>query len=167
MNQRAVTWLRRSAIGLAVAAVAAAAVVAAGPAPAQESQKGVFVDGEFVEFYEYVPEFMPPDELKRHIEAKSGDIVILDTAAPLIYEEEHIPGAVNFPWVHSLTLPVELPRDKTLVVYCACNDHEDSKDMAEKLSQAGYIDVKVLQGGWFKWLDLEYPIVSRQDEEAR
>ena len=133
---------------------------------AQEPE-GEFIDGEFVEFYEYVPDFMSPEELKGHIEANSPDVVILDTAASLIFEEEHIPGAINFPWVHELSPPVDLPRDKTLVLYCACNDHEDSADMAEKLSFAGYLDVKVLEGGWFNWLDLGYDIVTREAEEAR
>lgn len=156
--------LARSLSWLAVGLVAAVFGTSAGLA--QESQKGTFVDGEFVEGYEYVPDFMSPEELKRHIEEHATDIVILDTAAPLIFEEEHITGAVNFPWVHELALPVTLPRDKTLVLYCACNDHEDSADMAEKLSQLGYLKVKVLEGGWFKWLDLGYPIVTRDGVEA-
>lgn len=135
--------------------VLAAALVFAGNLAAQEGE-GEFIDGEWVEGYTYVPEFMAPEELKRLIDEKSEGIVIVDTAAPLIWEDERIPGAVNYPWVHELELPVTLPRDKTLVIYCACNDHEDSADMAKKLSQVGYLDVKVLEGGWFKWLDLGY-----------
>jgi rhodanese-related sulfurtransferase len=133
-------------------------------AVAQEPE-GEFVDGEWVEGYTYVADFMPPEELERLIEEKSDDIVILDTAAPLIYEDEHIPGAVNYPWVHELELPVSLPRDKTLVLYCACNDHEDSIDMAKKLSQVGYLNVKVLEGGWFKWQDLGYETEGLAVEE--
>jgi rhodanese-related sulfurtransferase len=127
---------------------------------AQEDDEGVFVDGEFVANYVYIPEFMSPEELKHLIDTKSDRIVIVDTAAPLIFEDERIPGAINYPWVHTLAMPVPLPRDKTLVLYCACNDHEDSADMAEKLSHAGFYDVKVLEGGWFKWLDLGYPTVG-------
>jgi rhodanese-related sulfurtransferase len=121
------------------------------------AQDGEFIDGEFVEGYTYVADFMAPDQLLELMEAGSDDIVIVDTAAPLIWEDERIPGAVNYPWVHELALPVTLPRDKTLVLYCACNDHEDSVDMAKKLSLVGYLDVKVLEGGWFEWLDLGYP----------
>lgn len=145
-------------------ALPTAAIVAglllAGTGLGQEENEGVFIDGEFVEHYAYVAEFMPPEELKRLIDEKSDSIVIVDTAAPLIWEDERIPGAINYPWVHSLSLPVELPRDKTLVLYCACNDHEDSVDMAEKLSHAGFYNVKVLEGGWFKWLDLGYETVG-------
>lgn len=128
--------------------------------------EGEFIDGEWVEGYEYVPDFMAPEELKRLIDEKSEDIVIVDTAAELIWEDERIPGAINYPWVHELAQPVPLPRDKTLVIYCACNDHEDSVDMAKKLSLAGYLNVKVLEGGWFKWLDLEYETAGLAVEEA-
>jgi rhodanese-related sulfurtransferase len=149
------------------ATLCAVFVLGSGAGIAQESEEGVFIDGEFVEYYEYVPDFMPPEELKSHIDRNSQDVVIVDTAAELIFEEEHIPGAVNFPWVHEITPPIALPRDKTLVLYCACNDHEDSADMAEKLTFAGYLDVKVLEGGWFKWLDLGYDIVTLEPEEVR
>jgi rhodanese-related sulfurtransferase len=158
-------WTAGVAIGLA------AAFLAAGTAHAQEPQepkRGAFVDGEFVEFYEYAADFMSPEELKRHIDARSDRVVILDTAAPLIFEEEHISGAVNFPWVQTLATPVTLPRDKTLVLYCACKNHEDSIDMAKKLSLAGYLDVKVLRGGWFTWLDLKYPLAgASKDGDGR
>ena len=128
--------------------------------------KGAFIDGECVENYVYVPDFMPPEELKKHIDAHSSDIVIVDTAAPAIWEDEHIPGALNLPYTKNLTAPVPLPREKTLVVYCACKDHEDSTDMARQLSLLGYRKVKVLKGGWFKWLDLKYKTVSKGDEKA-
>jgi rhodanese-related sulfurtransferase len=141
------------------AAALTGTLMLAGPTVAQEPE-GEFIDGEYVEGYTYVPDFMPPDELMRLIDEGSDEIVILDTGAPLIWEDERIPGAINYPWVHELELPVTLPRDKTLVLYCACNDHEDSIDMAQKLSLVGYLDVKVLEGGWFEWQDRGYETVG-------
>jgi 3-mercaptopyruvate sulfurtransferase SseA len=38
--------------------------------------------------------------------------------------------------------------------------------MARKLSLVGYLNVKVLKGGWFKWLDLKYKTVSKDEEKA-
>jgi rhodanese-related sulfurtransferase len=133
-----------------------AGVLLAGVAALAQEPEGEFIDGEFVPGYTYVADFMEPAELKRLMDQGSDEIVVVDTAAPLIWEDERIPGAVNYPWVHELALPVALPRDKTLVLYCACNDHEDSVDMAKKLSLVGYLDVKVLKGGWFEWQDLGY-----------
>ncbi len=128
--------------------------------------KGAFVDGECVEGYVYVPDFMSPQELKQDIDQHAKDVLIVDTAAPPIWEEEHIPGAVNLPYTKTLTAPSELSREKTLVLYCACKDDEDSSDMARQLSLLGYRKVKVLKGGWFKWLDLKYQTVSKDDEKA-
>ncbi len=147
----------------------AGALLASGSALAQDDEFDdcVFVDGECIEGYVYVAEFVSPQELKSLMEAESDDIVIVDTAAELIFEDERIPGSVNFPWVHELSLPVTLPRDKTLVIYCACNDHEDSVDMAQKLGLVGYLDVKVLEGGWFEWLDLGYETVGLAVEETQ
>ena len=133
---------------------------------AQQSKKGAFIDGEYVEDYVYVPDFMTPEELKKHIDERSPGIVIVDTAAAPIWEEEHIAGAVNFPYSKNISAPVPLPRDKTLVIYCACKDHEDSTDVARQLSLLGYRNVKVLKGGWFKWLDLKYKTVSKDEEKA-
>ena len=118
--------------------------------------KGTFVDGECVEGYVYVPDFMSPQDLKKAIDEHSTDIVIVDTAAPPIWEDEHIPGAVNFPYSKNITAPVPLPRDKTLVIYCACKDDDDSKEVARQLSLLGYRKVKVLKDGWFEWLKLKY-----------
>jgi rhodanese-related sulfurtransferase len=157
------SWKSRAwlAFGLVICLLSTAAFAQDKPA-----KKGKFVDGEFVEDFVYVPEFMTPEELKKAIDERNPNIVIVDTAATLIFEEEHIPGAVNFPWVKAITPPISLPRDKTLVIYCACKDHEDSTDMAEKLSVLGYLNIKVLKGGWFKWVDLKYKTVSKDDEKA-
>ena len=146
--------------GLMICLLAAAAALGQKP-------KCVFVDGECVEGFVYVPDFMTPEELKKHIDQRSTDIVIVDTAATLIWEEEHIPSAVSFPYKPNIAAPVPLPRDKTLVIYCACKDHEDSSDVAKQLSFLGYQKVKVLKGGWFKWQDLGYKTVSKIDEEKK
>jgi rhodanese-related sulfurtransferase len=132
----------------------------------QQTKKGAFIDGEYVEDYVYVPDFMSPEQLKKHIEDRSPNIVIVDTAAAPVWEDEHIPGAVNFPYSKNITAPVPLPRDKTLVIYCACKDHEDSTDVARQLSLLGYRNVKVLKGGWFKWLELKYKTLSKDEEKA-
>lgn len=134
--------------------------------PTTKEKKGAFIDGEYVEDYVFVPDFMSPQELKKAIDEHSTDIVIVDTAAPAVWEDEHIPGAVNFPYSKNITAPVPLPREKTLVIYCACKDHEDSSDVARQLGLLGYRKVKVLRGGWFKWLDLKYKTVSAEQEKA-
>jgi rhodanese-related sulfurtransferase len=133
---------------------------------AQQAKKGAFIDGEYVEDYVYVPDFITPEEVKKSIDERSTGMVIVDTAALPVWEEEHIPGAVNFPYSKDIHAPVPLPRDKMLVIYCACKDHEDSTDVARQLSLLGYRNVKVLKGGWFKWVALKYKTESKEDTKV-
>ncbi|MGH7914703.1 MAG: rhodanese-like domain-containing protein [Candidatus Binataceae bacterium] len=127
----------------------------------QTSSGGTYIDGVFVpEAYVYKPQYISPQALKKLIDEKSKNIVIVDTAAPLIFQEQHIPGAVDFPWPQTASQPVTLPRDKTLVLYCACNHEEDSIAVAKKLVESGYHNLKVLKGGWFTWTDLGYKVTG-------
>ena len=101
-----------------------------------------------------------PEDLKKLIESKS-DIVVVDTQPKSAYDMGHIAGAVNFPWASQIKTPSNLPRNKLLVLYCACSHEEDSTDMAEQLMKKfGYKQVKVLEGGWLRWEELGYPIVK-------
>jgi rhodanese-related sulfurtransferase len=133
---------------------------------AQEEPKGSYIDGVFVEGYEYKPQFITNQELKKLVDAKSKDIVIVDTANPLIFEEHHIPGAVNLPYGPALPQPLTLPRNKTLVIYCACNAEEESIDVATKLTEFGYQNLKVLKGGWSGWLERGYKIEAKERKGA-
>ena len=98
-----------------------------------------------------------PEELKKLIESKA-DILVVDNQPKGAYDMEHIPGAVNFPWAPQIKVPVNLPRNKMLILYCACSHEEDSTDVAEKLMREfGYHNIKVLEGGWLRWVELGYP----------
>jgi len=102
-----------------------------------------------------------PEELKKLIESKA-DIVIVDNQPKGAYDMGHIPGAVNFPWAMQIKVPVNLPRNKALILYCACSHEEDSTDVAEKLmKEFGYNNIKVLVGGWLRWVELGYPIEKK------
>ncbi len=98
------------------------------------------------------------EELKKMIDSKAPDILVVSNDPQESYDEGHIPGAVSFPWATKLKLPVTLPRNKTLILYCSCAHEEDSTDIAEKLSQMGYRNIKVLEGGFLKWMELKYPV---------
>jgi rhodanese-related sulfurtransferase len=100
-----------------------------------------------------------PEELKKLIESKSPDILVVDNQPQSAYDLGHIPGAVNFPWQAEIEGAVNLPRNKTLVIYCACSHEEDATDTAEQLTgRYGYRNVKLLEGGWIEWMKLGYPV---------
>jgi len=98
-----------------------------------------------------------PEELKKLIDSKA-DIVVVDNQPKAAYEIEHIPGAVNFPWAMQIKGPVNLPRDKVLILYCACDHEEDSTHVAKQLvNNFAYKNIKLLDGGWLRWIGLGYP----------
>jgi len=109
------------------------------------------------------PEYprVKPDELKKFIESKAPDVLVVSNDPQESFDEGHIPGAISFPWVDQLRGPIRLPRNKTLILYCSCAHEEDSSDMAAKLTQFGYRDIKVLDGGFLKWMDLKYPVEKK------
>ncbi len=98
------------------------------------------------------------DELKKLIEKGDKSIVIVDTQPKGAYDLGHIKGAINFPWGMDLKSPGKLPKDKTLVLYCDCAHEEDSIDTAKQLKEKfGYTKLKILAGGWSKWMAQGYP----------
>jgi len=98
------------------------------------------------------------EELKKLIDAKvTQDVVIVDTQPAEYFAEAHIPGAVNLPYADRIKSPVNLPRTKTLVLYCPCEHEEESTEMATKLEKLGYTKLKLLQGGLPRWQELKYP----------
>ena len=102
------------------------------------------------------------EELKKMIDSKAADILVVSNDPQESYEEAHIPGAISFPWVETLKAPVSLPRNKTLILYCSCAHEEDSSDMAAKLARFGYRNVKLLEGGFLKWSELKYPVETKK-----
>jgi rhodanese-related sulfurtransferase len=109
-------------------------------------------------FAEDIPK-VKPEELKEMIEKGDPSIVIVDTQPKGVYDLGHIKGAVNLPWAPNLKSHGNLPKDKTLILYCDCAHEEDSTDVATQLMEKwGYTDIKILEGGWSKWLKAGYPI---------
>ena len=97
-------------------------------------------------------------ELKNLIESKSN-ILVVDAQPKKAYEAGHIKGAINFPWAKEIGGPVDLPRNRPLIIYCDCSHEEDSIDVAKQLiEEFGYDsnNIKVLSGGWSGWVKLGY-----------
>jgi len=98
------------------------------------------------------------EELKILIDSKATqDIVIVDTQPSEYFAEAHIPGAVSLPYTNRIKPPVNLPRTKTLVLYCPCQNEEESTEMAIQLERLGYSKLQLLRGGIPRWRELKYP----------
>jgi rhodanese-related sulfurtransferase len=112
------------------------------------------------------PQFIKPAEVLKMMQDKDTSFVLVDTQPEEAFADGHIPGAINFPWVQRVTPPISLPRDKMLVLYCPCNHDEDSIDMYKKLAEFGYLNTKILEGGWYKWVALKYPVAGTDAADA-
>ena len=110
--------------------------------------------------------FIKPAEVLKMMNDHDTSFVLVDTQPEEAFADGHIPGAINFPWVQQVRPPISLPRDKMLVLYCPCNHDEDSIDMYKKLAEFGYLNTKVLEGGWYKWVALKYPVEGTDAADA-
>jgi len=98
-----------------------------------------------------------PGELAKLIQAGKAPL-ILDVRSPKEYAEGHIPGSVNIPYDQLADHLSELHAAKTdeIVVHCA-SGYRAGK--AEKvLHEAGYSDVRDLDGHMNGWKAGGYPI---------
>jgi rhodanese-related sulfurtransferase len=81
------------------------------------------------------------------------------------YAEGHVPGAINYPWVMRVKVfPISLPRNKTLIMYGSCP--HDTDDMIRQLAEYGYTNIKVMDGGWYKWIALKYPAAGKGENPS-
>jgi len=112
------------------------------------------------------PTFIKPAEVLKMMQDHDTSFVLVDTQPEEAFEDGHIPGAINYPWVPQVKPPISLPRDKMLVFYCPCNHDEDSIDMYKKLAEFGYLNTKILEGGWYKWVALKYPVDGKDAANA-
>jgi rhodanese-related sulfurtransferase len=103
-----------------------------------------------------------PAEVLKLMQQKDSSVLLVDTQPASGYADTHIPGAVSYPWVMRISkFPISLPRDKTLIFYGSCPN--DTSDTVKQLAEYGYFNVKIMDGGLYKWVDLKYPIVRASD----
>jgi len=91
----------------------------------------------------------------------AGEAVILDARAEGYFEQGHVPRARNLPAVESESaLPggiLDMPKDRTLLVYCEGGTCQSSLALAKRLHEAGFSDIRVLSGGWEDWKKARLP----------
>jgi hydroxyacylglutathione hydrolase len=109
----------------------------------------------------YAEEFarITPEALKKLLESADPSILIVDVQPKRVYDLGHIKKAIHFPWAADLKNAGDLPRNKTLVLYCDCTHEEDALDVATQLKEKwSYTNIQLLEGGWSTWQKLGYPI---------
>ena len=87
------------------------------------------------------------------------DFIIVDCREADVYVEGHIPGSVNIP--RGLLEFSSKISNRREAVYIYCNDSQKSVLAAESLVKLKYQTVKVVDGGWEKWIEA-YPELSEE-----
>ena len=106
--------------------------------------------------FKVAPETTPCDVVKAALD-KGAKLAILDARAPSDYTNEHIAGAVSVPFYDPSPYTSKLPKDAWLVCYCAC-PHAESGQLAQKLKDAGFTKVTILDEGIGVWKTKNYPV---------
>ena len=103
--------------------------------------------------------FVSVDDVKKAFDAKQ-DFILVDARPPSDFAVEHITGAVNVPYFEVDKHLSKLPKDKWIVTYCAC-PHAEAEEAARQLVKNGYTKVKVMDEGYFGWVDKKYPVEKK------
>lgn len=103
----------------------------------------------------YTPKFITIDEL-----LKRRDVVVVDTRTLEHYGAGHILGARSLARsAMGRGQDPRLPRDRDLVLYCACQHEEAAIDAAINLAaNYGYERLLVLKGGLLEWERRQLPM---------
>ncbi|MGB9069180.1 MAG: rhodanese-like domain-containing protein [Candidatus Acidiferrales bacterium] len=139
-----------------VAGTAMLALAATAPVARAQQQDLSAVDPTVANEAQPAPQTVAPEAVLKMVQTKDSSIALVDTQPVDGYADGHLPGATSYPWAMRITkFPIPLPRNKTLVLYGSCPN--DTSDMIKQLAEFGYFNIKVMDGGWYKWVALKYP----------
>ena len=104
-------------------------------------------------------QFVEPRDVNAVINAGHNEnIIILDTRRSGNYQKNHVPGAINIPFIELEYRYKELPTTKKIYVYGA--DDEVSFRSGVLLHNLNFIGVKTINGGMAAWEKYGYPTVQ-------
>jgi cytochrome c oxidase cbb3-type subunit III len=101
--------------------------------------------------------FVSVDEVAREL-AANKKMVIIDARPPSDWMRVHIAGAVSIPY-HDMKRLDEIPKDATVVAYCAC-PHHLSGIVIDELIKRGYKRAYILDEGINAWHIKKYPVTA-------
>ena len=159
----------RALLDVTIAALVATAVACGGTEADGESSETSAVDT--------LPLAVPAPEVQdgllivspgqvREWQESGTEFVLVDARDAVQYAREHIPGAVNVPYVEIRAGGLLPPRDQRIVVYCSSETCPISQYAYEALDQLGYEEIYDMRAGLEGWKDAGYPTVIGADSTA-
>jgi rhodanese-related sulfurtransferase len=98
----------------------------------------------------------------------TGSAIFFDARTPELYQKGHIRGARNLPIGEFDQLAdkvfMNFPEDTLFVTYCDGEDCALSGELALKLKEIGYENVRVLHNGWSVWKSHQLPVGGDMDK---
>jgi rhodanese-related sulfurtransferase len=94
----------------------------------------------------------------------SGKVIFIDARDQWDFNDGHIKGALNIPeYKYDIEMPIvkALNKNFSFVIYCGDIECDVSKRLAIELSKIGFKNILILEGGWTKWIELNYPIEKK------
>lgn len=90
----------------------------------------------------------------------SGKIIFIDARDQWDFNDGHIKDAINIPeYKFEIEMPIVKALNKNFkyIVYCGDVECDVSKRLAIELSKIGFKNIMILEGGWTKWIENNYP----------
>lgn len=107
-------------------------------------------------------QFPDPVELDELDELLAAGALLVDARNRDDYRTSHLAGAVLLPLgeVDALLTDFmrQVPKDRVLILYCNGFGCPDSFDLGVRLLAAGYLQVRVFEGGFPQWRDEGRPL---------
>jgi rhodanese-related sulfurtransferase len=91
----------------------------------------------------------------------NAGVLFIDARMEAEYNFGHIRGAINLPFKkidEHISKISNLPKNTALVTYCDGVGCDASIDLANKLAELGYTNVRIFYSGWNDWRDQNYPM---------
>ena len=104
------------------------------------------------------------DELARLIARGEAPAIVDVRDLPARLRDGSIPGALHWPLDAVADALPDLPRDREVVVFCACPNEISAARVAKRLQRAGFRRVRPLLGGLEAWERAGRPIERFDDE---
>jgi membrane protein DedA with SNARE-associated domain/rhodanese-related sulfurtransferase len=106
-----------------------------------------------------------PEELKEKIDS-GEDVVIVDLRHALDFEAqpETIPGALHMDAAELEEAHEVIPRDREIVLFCACPNEVTAARLALLLRRKGITRIRPLAGGYEGWRSRGFPLSRPKDE---
>jgi phage shock protein E len=106
------------------------------------------------------PAPITPAELAERLGTPAAPL-ILDVRSPREYAAGHIPTAISIPYPRLSDRLGDLEIDKSDEVVVYCLSGKRSTLSRQKMAQAGYTDVRILEGQFRAWRKGDYPVEQR------